>query len=1117
MLTSEMLQPWLDGGVVDVVAPELELGALREMVPGDRRLLVATPDDGTALLIAGRLGLLPVLRWTGAEDRNRALRGRIVVTSIDSLHVPSLRGALAGELADAARVVLGADRLDPRTAGNLGRAGFEAELLGEARLRVHTVRALAPEGALVAAPGRAIVVRPEAPARFLAERGGGVVVGRLAGLEDAAHRAGLPIRRHALRRPFPRAWLGAGAALRSGDRGFDVLDDLHGLPVPGRVPQFFAGPFDGGLLGSGALVLGDAAPAPPGVSLDQVQGVLDRVEEDGAWAVFGEAEGALLEDLVAVGALGRLRPIWAQARVADAKRFRSPFADREPAWKALADRYAEALRRWSLAERTRLALSDQGPRDLVELARALGTDAATVSDVLMDLDAANVIAARTESAAGRWDLQVRRGRDWGAPASEVLDAVQALRAQREALQSGLQAALGADGCTSAVWRRAATGQDSEPCGVCAVCDPKGEHWNGRFGGAPTQSLTGSTRSAGPSLDGLFGSLGAARPKAEDPVELARAGEVDRAIELAGSPGALYLLGLHRHQPPPGTAALPLPDAVADAVLAAMVAANAPGRPEPEGTVRRARSGTWTVQLDGPGLWRLVPRSSNGAWETEMLVRLAERSGELQALRDSRAAEAAWTRAVRGLDERLVEWLDGHDGVPAPRQLASLFGGALEATAPGWDALIDGWNGLATQQEGVSFQVPPGVPGRKLLDAFRWLIQGEDATLEREARAVLETGVASAAADRLLLRGLALLQPQLSAEQLHGWLRTPEAPAALESLIDRLQSGRRASFAKLAADLPGCREAVVRRAVALRRLPRELFDEALKAAATPEAVAAVLVASTPSPDRARRVWDQASEAVPVDWQEPLHAALEALEGGGAAALAGIVGALAEERAGRRRERAAIVALGQGGQLGAAATRLAALTDADVDASPEERAAFADIRTRAIARQQELVGPVVAALAGTGGPEADDAAFGAIEDAVHEGFGDALVALLARQHRRTPTDLTRALWLARAAALNGSWSEAERVYKAAAREHQDPRRRFETEFEGVFLAFDEGQGSRALRWLEELLATPWHQVLAPHIEGLLADDIVPAKHRPALAGLLEGTGSPFYSKTIRRLRG
>ena len=1109
MLPADLQQAWLDGQSVDVVAPGLRLDRLAEAV--GRAVLVITPDDGTALLAASSVGAVPILRWTSTVERNRALRGPVVVTSLDSLHVPSLRSLTATELANAPRVLLGACQLDDRLPGHLGRAAFEEDLLGRARLRVHSLRATAPDAVVIESTDGVVLVAEDAAER-MARSGGGVVLGELPGLVDAAHRHGLPIRRHGLRRPFARAWLTASAALRTPARGFDVLEELDALPVVGSAPLFAGGPFRGAFVAGGALLQGGGAH--PAQDAGDARLVLDRVEAGGAWAVLPSATPGV-EDLAAIGVLGRLRPVWSVARVADAKRFRSPFTDREPAWTAMADRYAEALRRWSLEERTRLALSDQSPRDLPELARALGTDAAALCDVLMDLNAADIVAVRTEASAGAWDVQVRRGRSWGIAGDDAAAAVQLLAGRRAALQEVLGETF-AGGCTTQGWRSLTTGTGGPVCGVCAHCDPEA-----------TTALSGSERAgpsdaaqrpAQPSLDGLFGRLDArpTRPAATDPVELARSGrpeDRERAQVIAGSAGALYLMGLYRHSAPPGEAALPIPAPVTSALLDALTQTALPNPGEaPDAPARSGRSGTWTVEV-GAGLWRFVPRPSVGGWESDALGTLSVNDPELTGLALARRSQAAWVAATRDLQARLERWLAAHAGLPTPAHLADLLGVDLPDPHVAWAPVFNAFTALASGKL-VDAELPPGT-ARRPLDVLRAMVGQDDAWLAREGRAVLDARQAPLVADRLLLRCLLVLRPALTAEHLVRWLALPEPPADPGLLLDRLDGGRRGSFAQLAVELPEHREQVVARAVALRRLPRELLDEALEAAVDAAGQAAALVAATPAPERARRVWDRARGHIDVDQHAALAAALDALDGGGAAALAALVHAEAAARAERAQERESIVALADAGKIGEAATRLAALAE-DPESTEAELAAFAAIRERAIARQRELVVPIVAALAGTGGPDADDAAFGALEEAVQEGFGDAVVALLARQHRRAPDDQTRALWLARALALNGDWAEARRVYAVAAREHADPRKRVETEFEGVFLALDEGKTKIGLAWIEELLDTPWHQLLAPHIASLIDDAMVPAGARSQLADLLEATRSPFYAKDVRRLR-
>jgi hypothetical protein len=223
---------------------------------------------------------------------------------------------------------------------------------------------------------------------------------------------------------------------------------------------------------------------------------------------------------------------------------------------------------------------------------------------------------------------------------------------------------------------------------------------------------------------------------------------------------------------------------------------------------------------------------------------------------------------------------------------------------------------------------------------------------------------------------------------------------------------------------------------------------------------------------------------------------------------------DERQARVHARHEVLASASAGKLGEAAERLARIPLEPLSA--EIASALDAVRQKAISRQAELVAPVAAVLAGISGEDAEDAAFAALEDAVAEGFGKSLGALLSKQHRRSPNDPTRALWLARAHCLEGDWAEGERVYGVAASLRSDPASRVATEFEGIFLAFEEEQNKRALRWVERMLDVPWHHVLLPHIEGLVEESVVPDSARGPLSVLLEGTGSPFYTGLVGRLR-
>ena len=125
-------------------------------------------------------------------------------------------------------------------------------------------------------------------------------------------------------------------------------------------------------------------------------------------------------------------------------------------------------------------------------------------------------------------------------------------------------------------------------------------------------------------------------------------------------------------------------------------------------------------------------------------------------------------------------------------------------------------------------------------------------------------------------------------------------------------------------------------------------------------------------------------------------------------------------------------------------------------------------------------------------------------------------MVRQHRREPDDPVRALWLARTLALGADWPEAERIYRLAANLQPEVAARLAVEWEGVALAFDEGEGSRALRWVARLVEAPWHAVLATHAEALVDSGVVPVARRAELASVLDATRSSHYRRAIRTLR-
>jgi hypothetical protein len=1096
MLPTSLRDRWLAGDDVAVVAPGLDPRALAS---DGRRVLLVTPDDLSALLLGVAAGAPLLLRATGARERNRSLSGPapLLVTSVDALHLPSYRALLAGELSQAPRAAWGVDAFEA-----FGRLAWIRELLGSC-LRVYTSAARAPDGTDVIGGDTGCVRAGERLAIDLVGLGGGVLLG--AGPNDASL-GGLPLRRHRVDRPLARGWTEAERALRAADAGIDVLEGGATVATAGvgRALAIADGqPF---FNEAGGVVL--VAPRGPraDVSAADVDAVRDAARRGGSdedpWVVGDAADPGLLGDLVRSGVLRDLRPVWTEARVADAQRFRRPFVDAHEAWRDLAARYGAALPGWTLAERTRLALSDQAPRDLVALASMLSVRPSMVCDVLMDLDATDLMAARVEHLG----FEARPGPAWDEDAASVAARIQAARGLR-----GDDEWEAEEGCRTAAWRRSVGLEGLSECGRCEVCDPSGLALSeglarspGRLGlgtVSPEEAPRGKA-----SLDALFaglgkGTKGAAAPPPDLLLDVLRGGDpaaLRAEVERVGGPSVALALALLRTQSAPVGA--PLGSEAADVMLSVLAAGHAPWGELPAG-VTSPRPGTWVLESPDLGKWTFVRRSGSGAEEAGFVARL-------QALPDSGPGEGvtrlAAARAAGGT------WEDTLREVEAQLRSALAQGGLPDLA------------GLAERLHDarVVLEAAIGQPAKDLPELVRVLAidPADTEAIAPYLAAFLgrnEPGLPPRVAARWVLEAEEL--PALSAAEVLRWVRRDRLgldDGALSRLLSGMRSGRRADLAGLVESLgEAWTESLLEVGLRLGALPRELFERAITDAGPARAIQA-LVAVSPDAGRARRIWAEHRHALASHDVHALLAELASYEGAVAVALRAELEADLDRQEARLEEARAVVGLAGAGRLGEAAERMAALDTSDLPAALAEE--LSAVRSRAVARQSELIGPVASVLAGATGDEAEDEAFAAIEEAVGEGFGRAVVALLSKQHRRAPDDPARALWFARALCISGDWAEGERVYGVAASLRSDVGARVATEFEGMFLAFEEGESHRAIRWLRRVLEVPWHQVLLPHVQELAEEGIVPAAARREVAAALEQTGSPFYSKVIRALR-
>jgi hypothetical protein len=99
--------------------------------------------------------------------------------------------------------------------------------------------------------------------------------------------------------------------------------------------------------------------------------------------------------------------------------------------------------------------------------------------------------------------------------------------------------------------------------------------------------------------------------------------------------------------------------------------------------------------------------------------------------------------------------------------------------------------------------------------------------------------------------------------------------------------------------------------------------------------------------------------------------------------------------------------------------------------------------------------------------------------------------------------------------GRFGEAAAAYRAARDASASPTARFDLQFELIALAIEGDELRFALEWLDEALSTPWHQLVAGHVDAL-ASKPLSAPARTALAERLERARSSFFRPAIRLLR-
>lgn len=1134
---SAAVERWLAGRDEHIVGPFL---APNGLLPDTGATLVLLGSDLEALAWAAATGSGLLLRTTPRADRNRILSAggaSVRVSSVDSLHSPILRKELSRAWPGIPWLVWQADLLDPLHPRNAGRLPWVARhrdaCRGGGLLWRHADRSLAPPDAeVLEAPAGALRrVDADQPGPLLT-LGRGIAVGAVALGDGLGHRlgeAGKARRVHDLRRLRSRAWQEAERALRSEARGVDALEADPGV-VPGRgLLRTVAAATPSDLAVPSGAVVGQVAspdgvdPAPTAEQIGQLRELLEQRGTPRWLAVAGDAPGvdsALMADLAAVGVLEELRPTWLAAQVADQHRFRPPRVDREPEYRALYDDYQAAMGGLSLSERVRFALTDRAAQDLRGLAERLDRAPASLADLLVTMDDDGLVTAFGEPLGGDADWQAARGPRWEAEPADVAAAVGDLRAVRQLASERAREVLAADdGCRSSLLATALGVEASEPCGRCDLCDPDGATWPGSLSAAPA-ALSISPASeprrqrATPGLDSLFAGLGAG-PKAPQPEirswsrdelrsVLAGHDEADRAAALAevGGPALLWLRAAWDDTTTGRGREVRAP--VATALVDHLLLEAGPTEPQVGVGARRLPNGMVEVRLRGGGVGtshRFAERSDT--WELlEAAAGMEDAPGPLARLVAVRADGLAWQGWLGAARQSLGTWLDANAGLPRVAELLPAAPEPRDGVSP-WRAALEALSSASRGDLDAALEALPDVPGAEEVETFLLGALGEWRTLWEAAREALTAGEADRdLVSRLERRALLGLDPvpPMDAAVARAWLSAAAQEQGAEApwtarVLAAVSSGRPRDFVVLAKLAPPAD--VAARAVAAGRLPEKLVPAALEAHTLADVLAAVADAGS----RGAAVWKNHAADLTLDEQRALVSALEQrsppMAAAGAASLARL-----EAAAGERQR---VLDLAGEGRLAEALPLLAGLEARD----PELDA----VRAHVASAQRRYTEPLALALSG---PGHDPAAWGALREALADGWLDPIVLLLRLQARRYASDERRALWLARALTVAGRWFEAEAWFGEAASLAEGQPLALELEFEGIDLALEAGKGRRVGEWLVRLVRDRRTRALAREITTRLWAGKLPQETCDLLQAELQQDGSGLYAGALRALQ-
>lgn len=1143
---TEVIAAWLDGAETAVVAPFTGPSTIAAWAThAGRDVVVLTGSEVEAVLVGASSGLPVLIRATPRLIRDRwyarpAGQRGAVVTSIDSLHSPVLREELGREAAGVPWVVLAAGRLEDLHPNHAGRRPWlearRADCRAGGLLSVFRDRRDAPaDTPVVIASAGAVrsVERGDALVKLLAMTGGGVLLRRPGRSAERTYgEAGLSVRGHRLDSLRVRNWEIAEAALRNPSSGVDAVDGgaSSGHVAAGRWTVRAEAPATAADLaverGSGWVVDTTARlrDVVEDVTPEQIAAARAALGESAPWLAIegGVMSDTLLFDLVSVGFVAELRPTFFTAVIADQRRFRPPFTDREDAYRELHAAYATAASGWSLSQRADLALTDRAPRDLRSLGLALDRSPADLCDVLSAMNHDSVVTVRLEPTGNRQDWVCVPGAAWAGSDDQLASAVNEIRLGRRARADEVTELWSSEECWS-VRIGVILGAQTEICGGCDRCAASIPPGYVLSASKVERVLRPTKRRAPPepaerlgrvSPGDLFAGLGGGQRPTQS---VAGADRLRRALSdplpapllaLVGELGAGVVLAQAAFRQRYQGRARDVPDEIIPDILEALAAECSPtGLPAllSSGTAasRGPRNRLELQRSDGlyRGLQSLDPVESPGLDEAVSVIAESDPNGSVALLSASMAAGRRWGVWTAQLQRAAAEALNATGGIP---ELADVLPDLEPGEpAPGWSdlfalvALAKG--GAAAQAAGLAEHAegPETALLRAVLQAVggRWdqlWVGGRDRLRRRDG--------APTVVARLELRALLALDPppELTADELLSWFDRTRSDAAgseeaLGGVLNALRGGRRRSYDALAEVLdgsPALRLCLARRALELGTLGRVLASE----------LAVALVASD-SPDRFDALADLLLAAVSTPEQHIADAAWTALPTKDAELLAGVADAL------QRRDDPRAVALVEASERRAARIRAA---DEERD---RLRAAGAQGRLQAFGA---TLAKVLAPADGSAGrAELESSTREALMEAHRDGWLAPILKVLRAQVRRHPSDPERTIWFARALAIAGQWAEADRAFAEAADAASSPEGSRARRIEGAHAFLIGGEVDRGMRLLRELLLGRPDRAVASALVAWAEAGEIPGGIVAPLCSLLTGARSGVYAGAIRAL--